>query len=207
MGRFVIGHSGKLVHGGSDGRGITRMAWKRILMVAGSLFLLAAPMSGAANAGTCYDGNNNPIACPGGAPQLTIDDPTAVPGQTVTGTLSGADPASQANGTINSDPISLGSKTVNSNGVATFPFTIVCGFSGRHSLTVDGVSGGAPFSLSVAFDVSGSGTCAGGGTGGTAIPRTGDDSTLPMTAIAIGLLASGAGAVYIARRRRLTLGT
>ena len=76
------------------------------------------------------------------------------------------------------------------------------------SLTVAAESASGPLTNSVSLTVSASGSSgagAGAGTSGTGgLPRTGDDSSVPLARAAIVLVAAGGALVFLARRRRAT---
>jgi LPXTG-motif cell wall-anchored protein len=134
-------------------------------------------------------------------PFVTGSDSTVTPGEPVTVTGHNLDPGSSATADLNSVTVALGAKTVASDGTVSYTVTIPSNFSGAHNITIHGLSNGLPVDLVFNFTVAAQ-TSPGGSTGGGAIPRTGSDSTLPMTGAGIALLAAGAGAVYVSRRRR-----
>jgi LPXTG-motif cell wall-anchored protein len=135
-------------------------------------------------------------------PFVTGSDSTVTPGQSVTVVGHNLDPGSASSADLNSVTVSLGGKTVESDGTVTYTTTVPASFTGPHNITIHGLSNGVPVDLVFEFVVSGQAT-PGGSTGGGAIPRTGSSSALPMTGIGVSLLAVGAGAVYLARRRRV----
>lgn len=181
--------------------------FKRILIVGGLGITGFIGLAGAAdvagaqtNDPRCY-----PVVTSDCPADVTISDTTVTTGESVTATGTGLDPGTPATGTANSTPLALGTKTVDAAGTVSFTFTVPADFeNGAHSVVIQGVKNGAPTTLTVNFTVSGAQgattttTRAGSGT----IPRTGDDSTVPMTSVAIGLLAAGSGVVYLAKRRR-----
>jgi len=174
----------------------------RSLAFAGLLVLGGAATTGTASAqAACY---------PNCTSAITINDPEAVPGQALSVTVNGLDPGTVATGTLNSTPVPLGSKIVAASGAVTFDFTVPADFIGAHSVTVQGFRNGAAASLVVPFNVVAAAvavpvvaapapkaTASGGN-----LARTGTSSSLPLGQAGITLVATGAGALYLARRRR-----
>jgi hypothetical protein len=168
--------------------------FERVLLVGGltfaAIFGLADAAAAQADDPRCY-----PVVtadCPAG---ITLDDVTVVPGEPVTINLTGLDPGSQASGVVTSTPVSLAPKTVAADGSVSFTFVVPTDFEpGTHTVTINAVKNSAPITLTATFTV-----VAPAGAG--AIPRTGDDTSLPLGRIAIALVAAGGGAVYLARRR------
>ncbi|UOQ59958.1 Ig-like domain-containing protein [Leucobacter rhizosphaerae] len=120
---------------------------------------------------------------------------------------------------VHSDPIVLGTKTVDANGVASFSWTVPAAFVGDHTVvftTADGVEHSAAFSVLAANTGGGEtpgtgneGTNAGNGsnggtttagTGAKGLAQTGSDGVAGLTAAAMLVLLAGAG-LMLARRR------
>jgi len=169
---------------------------RRVQLVVGAIVGVAvfAALGSAASA-QCYP---NCVAA------LTIDDPTATPGQTLTATATGLDPFTSASGVVNSDPIALGSKQVASNGTVAFSFVVPADYTGVHTVRVNGVSNGRAVTLTANFTVSSVVPVATTVARSTPLARTGDDSVVPLAQIGVGLLALGGAAGYVTRRRRRT---
>jgi len=175
----------------------------RSLAFAGLLVLGTAATTGTASAqAACY---------PNCTLGITINDPEAVPGQALSVTVGGFDPDTIATGTLNSTPVPLGSKIVAASGAVTFDFTVPADFIGAHSVTVQGFRGGAAVSLVVPFNVVAGGVVAvpvvaapvpKATAPGGSLARTGTSGSLPLAQAGITLVATGAGALFLARRRR-----
>jgi LPXTG-motif cell wall-anchored protein len=133
-------------------------------------------------------------------PFATGSDSTVTPGQSVTVVGHNLDPGSASTADLNSVTVSLGGKTVESDGTVTYTTTVPASFTGPHNITIHGLSNGVPVDLVFEFVVSGQATPGGSTGGGAAIPRTGTN-TLPLTAVGVALLGIGAGAVYVSRHR------
>jgi len=132
-----------------------------------------------------------------GAPAPGSDNQTVTQGDSITITFNGLHPNEGYDGVVTSDPIDLGVHQSDSNGVLSFTFSTAPLAPGSHTLTVtstvDGSTAVAHFTVVAA---------GGGAVTGSAIPRTGSSSTVPMTSIALSLLAVGGLIVFAARRRR-----
>lgn len=105
----------------------------------------------------------------------------------------------------------LGSVIATVGGEASASFTVPTNLAnGPHHVVFRGIGlNGAANEVRIPFTVSGgpaTGAAApGGGTvnvGGVALPRTGSDEVVPLTALGVGLVVAGAGLVVVARRRR-----
>lgn len=136
---------------------------------------------------------------------LTVSDTTPTPGQTIT--IEGRTYAEGASMTVTmtSDPVVLGSATANAAGVATLQATIPADTAlGAHTLTAVGQApDGSELTQSLAIEVV---QADGGGdddadTGG-ALPRTGDDTSLPLAKLGLGLAAIGGLITALAAKRR-----
>jgi LPXTG-motif cell wall-anchored protein len=158
---------------------------KRVLLV---LTVAAAALLGGATTSSAQAPAYNGAA--------VLNDSTADPGQTLTITATGCAPGFQATGTVNGLNIPLGPATVNPNGTVTFSFTVPAGTpAGTYTASVNC---GAASVLGVTFTVNPAST---GSVGGGSIPRTGDDSSVPLAQVGVALLALGCGAVFVAKRR------
>lgn len=147
------------------------------------------------------------LAAPAGAQQyppaqnsLTISDTTPTPGQTVS--ITAQTYTGSVTITMNSEPVVLGSATADSSGVANLSATIPANAAlGTHTLVATGTGAdGAPLTLTLSFTVvaaDGSGSGAAGG-----LPRTGDDSSLPLARVGLGLAAAGGVITAVAAKRR-----
>ncbi|WP_231391890.1 NPCBM/NEW2 domain-containing protein [Arthrobacter sp. 35W] len=151
----------------------------------------------------------------------SIDAPTAAtPGSTITVALGGLVPGSTVELWLHSEPVLLGAVVVGADGTATITAALPAGLeAGTHTLTV--VSGGATLAssaLTVAAAVDPGETTPGGGTigggttsGGTTaggqatteggLASTGANVLLPA-GLALLLVAAGAVATVVVRRRR-----
>lgn len=139
---------------------------------------------------------------------LTISDTTPTPGQTIT--IEGRTFASGSSVTVTmeSDPVTLGSATADDAGVFTLQATIPVDTSlGQHTITAAGQApDGSPLVLSATITV-----VQADGAGGAAdtdadasgaLPRTGDDTSLPLAKLGLGLLVVGGLVTAIAAKRR-----
>ena len=100
-----------------------------------------------------------------------------------------------------------GSTVVGSDGSADFQYTVPSDApEGSCTLVLTGTLNGAVSVVNVEVDVQGGGTGGTGGTGGndngSALPRTGSQEIVPLTAAGIALVLGGAAIVVVARRRR-----
>jgi len=181
------------------------MAVLRSLAFSGLLVLGLSAATGTASAqGACYP------AC---TLEITINATVAVPGQALSVTVGGLDADTSATGILNSTPVALGSKVVPASGAVTFDFTVPADFIGAHSVTVQGTRSGAGVTLNVPFNVVAGGVVAvpvvaapvpNATAPGGSLARTGTSGSLPLAQAGITLVATGAGALYLARRRRRT---
>jgi LPXTG-motif cell wall-anchored protein len=126
---------------------------------------------------------------------VTASDTTPAPGQTITVTASGFQPASTVTFDLFSAPVRLGTAVADANGTATLTATIPAGTpAGQHHIQASGTgANGQPRTVSIAITVP--------GTARDTVPRTGSNSNLPMAEIGIGALAVGGLLVLMARRR------
>jgi hypothetical protein len=133
---------------------------------------------------------------------LTVSDTTPTPGQTIDITAQTCVPGSSVTVTLDSDRVVLGTPAADSSGVARLSATIPANTSlGAHTIiAVCTGSDGAPLRLTAAINVvaaDGAGSGAGGG-----LPRTGDDTSLPLARIGLALAAAGGVITAIAAKRR-----
>jgi hypothetical protein len=136
---------------------------------------------------------------------LTISDTTPTPGQTVD--ITARTYQGDVTFTMNSEPVVLGTAASDPSGVARLSATIPANAAlGTHTLVATGTGAdGAPLTLTLSFTVvAGDGT-AGGAAG--ALPRTGDDSSLPLARIGLALAAAGGVITAVAAKRRKTAAT
>lgn len=134
----------------------------------------------------------------------TVNDPTITAGQSVTVTTTGADAGESLTLTVTSDPASVSNdaitiagtkamaKTATASGTATW--TVTLSATGTYRLAITDAAGSLVGDETVT--VSGTAAAAGG------LSDTGFDPT-GMAVGAAALIAAGAGAVLVARRRQL----
>jgi LPXTG-motif cell wall-anchored protein len=137
---------------------------------------------------------------------LTINDTTPCPGQVVTIEGRTFAPGGTATVVLTSDPVTLGSATADANGVIALGATIPADTPlGAHTLTATGPApNGQMLALSLAIQVPAAGDC-GARTAAGALPRTGDDTSLPLAKVGLGLLAAGGIILSMAAKRRKAL--
>jgi LPXTG-motif cell wall-anchored protein len=136
---------------------------------------------------------------------LTINDTTPCPGQVVT--IEGRTFAPGGTATVVlSDPVTLGSATADANGVIALEATIPADTPlGAHTLTATGPApNGQMLALSLAIQVPAAGDCGASTAAGT-LPRTGDDTSLPLAKVGLGLLAAGGIILSVAAKRHKAL--
>jgi hypothetical protein len=133
---------------------------------------------------------------------LTVSDTTPTPGQTIDITVQTCAPGSSVTVTLDSDQVVLGTPTADSSGVARLSATIPANTSlGAHTIiAVCTGADDAPLRLTAAINVVSAGGAGSGAGGG--LPRTGDDSSLPLARIGLALLAAGGVVTAIAAKRR-----
>jgi hypothetical protein len=150
------------------------------------------------------------LAVPAGAQQyppavnsLTVSDTTPTPGQTVDITAQTCVPGSSVTVTLDSDQVVLGTAAADSSGVARMSATIPANTSlGAHTIIAQCTgSDGAPLRLTAAINVVAADGSGGSGTGG-GLPRTGDDTSLPLARIGLALAAAGGVITAVAAKRR-----
>jgi hypothetical protein len=163
---------------------------KRVVVAAAvALVLLAAPA-----AAQQYPPAEN---------SLTVSDTTPTPGQTIDIVAKTFVAGSGVTVTLHPEPVALGTPTADQAGVASLSATIPASTPlGAHTIVAQGTaSDGTPLTLTVSINVvaaDGSGSGAGGG----ALPRTGDDSSLPLARIGLTLAAIGGVVTAVAAKRR-----
>ena len=160
-----------------------------------------APATGAPAASTTATPAATPAAAfkPGATPNTpgvastTTDKTTgnaAAPGQKVVKVLKGFKPFEKVTVVLHSAPVVLGEFTADANGVVTVEFTVPAGTPlGNHTLAYDGNMGThfeEPLQLTA---------------DGKALAYTGASIAMPLVGGSV-LLAAGAGALVIGRRRR-----
>jgi LPXTG-motif cell wall-anchored protein len=153
------------------------------------------------------------FAAPAGAQQyppavnfITISDTTPSPGQTITIVGQTFAPGSTITVTLFSDPVVLASSTADASGRIALQATIPTNTPfGSHTLVVDGTApDGTPLSLSASIQVvPADGTGTGSGSGGSSnLPRTGDDTSIPLAKLGLALAAVGGLITAVAAKRR-----
>lgn len=159
---------------------------KRMLVVAVvSLGLVAAPA-----AAQQYPPADNAI---------TVSDTSVTPGQTIEITAERCEPGTDATFTLSPGQVLLGTATADGSGVATLSATIPEDTSlGRHTITA--TCGDLELSASIVVVAAAAGDAAGGP--GGALPRTGDDSSIPLARLGLGLAAIGGVVTALAAKRR-----
>lgn len=127
---------------------------------------------------------------------VAVSDTTPALGQPLTITAEGFLPGSTSTFTLFSAPVVLGSATVNAQGVVSLTATIPSNTTpGAHRIEVTGTGAdGQPLTVVQSITVTGA--------AGASLPTTGSDSALPLTQIAIGVMAFGGMMVVMANKRR-----
>lgn len=138
---------------------------------------------------------------------LTLDKTTVPQGGEVTATMTGCAPGADVHFVLNSDPVDLGVRQADADGVATITFQVPTGFpTGAHTVTSSCLApNGEILVLSAELTVTAAGgdsggTTGGGGSGTGTLPRTGSDSTNLLRVGAL-LVAAGGAVVLITRKR------
>jgi LPXTG-motif cell wall-anchored protein len=156
-----------------------------------AVVLMAAPA-----AAQQYPPNVNGLTCP---------DTTPTPGQTITLEARTFAVGATATFDLQSVPVGLGTATADTSGVATLQATIPTGTTlGAHTITAVGAApDGSALSLSCSITVveaDGAGAEDAGRSG--SLPRTGDDSSIPLAKLGLALAALGGVVTAVASRRR-----
>jgi hypothetical protein len=135
---------------------------------------------------------------------LTVSDTTPTPGQTVDITVQTCLPGSSVTVTLDSDQVVLGTAVADAAGVARLSATIPANTSlGAHTIIAQCTGAdGAPLKLTASITVVAAGGSAPGSGAAGALPRTGDDSSLPLARIGLALAAVGGVITAIAAKRR-----
>lgn len=154
--------------------------FRRILLIA-ALVLAAGGAVHIAPAGAQNYGGCN----------ATVSDTTPSAGQSVTVSGTGAEPDGTVTASL--DGAQIGSGTASSAGAFSFSATVPSSASGSETLSVSCVDSGTSSVLSLTLTV---GAAAG------EIARTGANSTLPMTELALASLVVGGLVLGAARMRR-----
>lgn len=133
---------------------------------------------------------------PADTPSVEASDTTPAPGQQITLTADGFLPGSSSTFTLFSAPVVLGTATANAQGVASLTTAIPANTTpGSHRVEVSGTgANGQPLTVVLPITVTGA--------AGSNLPTTGTDSALPLTQIAIGVMAFGGLMVVMANKRR-----
>ena len=123
---------------------------------------------------------------------LTISDTTPCAGQTITIDGRTFAPGSTVTVVLTSGPVTLGSATANAVGVIALQSTIPADTPlGAHTLIATGTApNGQTLSLSLAIQMAAA-NCGGTSTASGTLPRTGDDTSIPLAKIGLGLAAVG----------------
>jgi LPXTG-motif cell wall-anchored protein len=130
---------------------------------------------------------------------ITVSDTSVTPGQTIDITVRHCEPGSTASFTLTSDPVDLGTAVADEAGVASLSATIPENTSlGRHTITARG--GDLALRAAIPVDPAAAGGAAGGP--GGALPRTGDNSSIPLARVGLGLAAVGGVLTALAAKRR-----
>lgn len=129
-----------------------------------------------------------------GTPGVVGDNQTVTQGSDITITFTNLPPNTDFDVVVNSNPINLGTHRSDGNGTLSVTFSTAGLDVGAHTVTATGggVTAVAHFTVVAAT---------GGAVTGAAIPRTGSSSTIPMTSVALTLLALGGLVVFASRRR------
>lgn len=130
--------------------------------------------------------------------QIQVSDATPEPGQQITLRACCFMPGTTVTFTLYSQPVTLGTATADADGWATLVATIPAGTApGVHTIEATGIGlDGQPLTVTQQITV-----VAPGGAG-QPLPRTGSDSTVPMTQIAVAAIAGGGLLVLLANKRR-----
>jgi LPXTG-motif cell wall-anchored protein len=133
---------------------------------------------------------------------FTVSDTTPTPGQTITATAQTFAAGASVTMTLTSDPVVLATATADGSGVVSTSATIPADTTlGSHTLTAAGdAPDGSTLSLTVSLNVVPADGAGGGGTGN--LPRTGDDSSIPLARIGLALAALGGVILAVSAKRR-----
>jgi LPXTG-motif cell wall-anchored protein len=134
---------------------------------------------------------------------LTVSDTTPTPGQTIG--IEGRTFAAGATVTVTlaSDPVVIGTAAADPSGVVSLQATIPAATPlGLHTITATGQApDGSELSVSVSITVVAADGTGDSATGGS-LPRTGDDSSIPLAKVGLALAAIGGVVTAVAAKRR-----
>lgn len=158
------------------------------------------------------------LAAPAGAQQYppAVNEVTATcagapPGSSVEVRARTFAPGSEVTITMASDPITLGTATADADGIATLVAALPADTPlGTHTVTATGVAvDGSALAVSATVTIAAGPTCQTAGGSDTdppaasgALPRTGDDSSVPLTKLGVTLAAVGGVVTAVATKRR-----
>lgn len=138
------------------------------------------------------------VAAPVAAPKIALVG-DAVQGATVTFAGTGFTPGEKVTATVQSEPVDLGSFVVANDGSLSVAWKIPADFAaGAHSIVITRADG---TTVSGAFTVSAAAVSGGDSAPGDGLAATGVE--LPITLLALAVMLVIAGAVIVARRRRV----
>lgn len=149
------------------------------------------------------------------SPEIELSVTSGHVGDEVTVKASGFQPGETVEATMHSTPTGLGSSTVTDDGTMTLTFLVPAVAAGAHRIELVGATSGlvlsAPFEVlaeTTTTTVGPSGPVVDGPgdvgpSSGGSLPRTGSDAT-SVVPLGLALLALGAAAVSMSRRRRLS---
>jgi LPXTG-motif cell wall-anchored protein len=133
---------------------------------------------------------------------LVCSDTTPTPGQTISIEAMTFAGGAEVTFTLAPDSVVIATATADASGVVTTGATIPANTSlGEHTLTASGAApDGSTLKLTCALTVVGAdgGPTAAGG----ALPRTGDDSSIPLAKLGLALAAVGGVITAVAAKRR-----
>jgi LPXTG-motif cell wall-anchored protein len=131
---------------------------------------------------------------------ITVSDTTPTPGQTVTVTAQTFLAGAEVTVTLFSAPVQLASAQADGNGVVTVDVTIPANTPlGDHTIVASGQAVDGVLELTAAITVVPAGS---GATGAGDLPRTGDDTSIPLAKLGIALAAVGGVITAFAAKRR-----
>jgi LPXTG-motif cell wall-anchored protein len=138
---------------------------------------------------------------------FTVSDTTPTPGQTITAQGRTFAPGAGVTMTLSSVPVVIANGSADAAGVVTVDATIPADTPiGPHTITAAGEApDGSPLSLTVSINVvpaDGEGESAAGADSGSSLPRTGDDTSMPLARIGLLLAAIGGIITAVAAKRR-----
>ena len=125
-----------------------------------------------------------------GAPTPSSDNQTVSQGSNITINFQNMPPSTDFSAVVQSITMTLPTQHSDANGNVSVTFNTAGLAVGEHTLTLTGGGTTAVAHFTVVA--------------GSALPRTGSSSALPLTSIALALLAAGGLLVLVARRRRIS---